>query len=134
MNSLLPKIMFKLVLASSSAMHREAAMVKESYATFDDFWLDFLRAHSKPVTRAFHYAGMLAAIVLGALFAISGHVYLLILAILAPYVLGFASHAFIEHNKPVSLKHPVYSVRGAVQMFALWVSGALAPELSRAGV
>lgn len=109
-------------------------MVKESYATFDEFWLDFLRAHSKPGTRAWHYAGMMAAIGFGTLYALSGPSYLLLLAILAPYVFGFASHALVEHNKPVSLKHPVYSVRGAVQMFALWLTGRLEPELARAGV
>ncbi|MBR2537487.1 MAG: DUF962 domain-containing protein [Hyphomicrobium sp.] len=109
-------------------------MIKESYAAFDDFWLDFLRAHSKPGTRAFHYAGMLAAIWLGVIFALSGHVYQLVLAILAPYVFGFASHALVEHNKPVSLKHPLYSVRGAIQMFVFWATGRLGPELARAGV
>lgn len=109
-------------------------MIKESYATFDDFWLDFLRAHSKPGTRAFHYAGMIAAILLGVLFAMTGQVYLLILAILAPYVFGFASHALIQGNKPVSLKHPVYSVRGALKMFGLWAAGRLSPELARAGI
>lgn len=109
-------------------------MFKERYATFGEFWLDFLRAHSKPATRAFHYAGMLAAIWLGTMFAISGLVYQLVLAILAPYIFGFVSHALVEHNKPVSLKHPIYSIRGAVQMFVLWVTGRLGPELARAGV
>ncbi|HPG88847.1 MAG TPA: DUF962 domain-containing protein [Hyphomicrobium sp.] len=119
---------------SARLREREIVMIKETYATFDEFWLDFLRAHSKPGTRAFHYAGMLAALWLGVMFAMSGQGYLLVLAILAPYVLGFASHALVEHNKPVSLKHPVYSVRGAVQMFVLWAIGRLGPELAKAGV
>lgn len=109
-------------------------IIKERYATFDAFWLDFLRAHSKPGTRAFHYAGMIIAIWLGITFVMTGDVYRLVLALLAPYVLGFVSHALVEHNKPVSLKHPVYSVRGAIQMFVFWATGRLGPELARAGV
>lgn len=77
---------------------------------------------------------MLAAIGFGAMFVMTSRVAYFMLAILAPYVFGFASHALVEHNKPVSLKHPVYSVRGAVQMFVFWATGRLEPELARAGV
>lgn len=109
-------------------------MIKETYATFDEFWPDFLRAHAHPLTRSVHYFGMIVAIVMIAWFLATGDAFLLLLGVLAPYVFGFASHALIEHNQPVSLKHPVYSVRGAIRMFVLWLVGKLGPELKKAGV
>lgn len=102
--------------------------------SYADLWPDFLRAHSKPLTRAAHYFGITAGVGLAGLSFASGDWRLLIAAVAAPYAVGFASHALIEGNQPASFTHPIYSIVNAARMYALWITGSLRPELAKAGL
>jgi hypothetical protein len=101
--------------------------------TFEDFWPYYLRAHSRPETRALHYAA--TTIVAGSFAAwlvTRKNRYL------ASTVLGITpawfAHFAIEQNKPVALEHPVWSISADLLMFSKWLSGGLDNELRRAGV
>jgi hypothetical protein len=48
--------------------------------------------------------------------------------------LAWVAHFFIEHNKPATFKYPFWSFAADWKMWALAVTGRLAPELERAGV
>jgi hypothetical protein len=101
--------------------------------TFEEFWPYYLRAHSRPETRALHYAA--TTIIAGsfaAWLATRNNRYL------ASTLLGITpawfAHFTIEHNKPVALDHPVWSICADLLMFSKWVSGGLDDELRRAGI
>ncbi len=103
--------------------------------SFDQFWLHYLREHSKPVTRALHFAGLLLAMAGGAaiwLWELS--LYLLLGLPLVVYVCAFSGHYLAEHNHPTTYRHPLWSVISFFRMFRYWITGRLTGELRRAGI
>lgn len=87
-----------------------------------------------PATRMVHYAGDVIAIVLMAAFAATLEPSFAITAITTVYAFAWLSHFLIERNNPASFKHPLWSARGGIRMFSLWVSNRLKPELVKAGL
>ena len=109
-------------------------MSAPEYTSYAEFWPGYLRAHSKPLTRAVHYAGTALSIAFfGAALLTFDAVYLLA-AVVTPYGFAWASHVLIQGNKPVSFQYPVWSMVSGVRMFSLWLSGGLPSELAKAGV
>jgi hypothetical protein len=102
--------------------------------TFDEFWPFYLREHSKPVTRALHFAGTTLSLVI-AVFAVAlRRPALLVPALLTGYAFAWVGHFFVEHNRPATFKYPLWSFRGDFKMWGYAVTGKLAAELQRAGV
>lgn len=101
--------------------------------TYPEFWLVYLRAHARPQTRAVHYAGSLLALgclILGA----AADWRFLIAAPLVGYAFAWTAHFGIEHNKPATFGHPLWSLGSDFRMLGLALSGRLRPHLARAGV
>ena len=99
--------------------------------TFEEFWPQYLRAHGDARTRACHVAGTLAgsALVLSAL-AIR-RPWLLVAGLIAGYGPAWYSHAFIEHNKPETLRAPLASLRGDYLMTYHMLRGSIDEEYRR---
>jgi hypothetical protein len=106
----------------------------ERYRSFADFWPFYLREHSKPRTRAFHYAGTSLVVLIAAAAAASGNFWLLIAMPIAGYAFAWGSHAAIERNRPATFKYPLWSLRADFRMWWLWLTGRIGPELRAAGV
>lgn len=104
------------------------------FASFDEFWPDYLREHSRPGTRMLHYIGTLLAA--GCLLrsaarfepAFAG------IALLVGYGFAWLGHAIIERNRPMTFSYPWWSLRGDIRMCALWLRGRLGDELGRHGI
>jgi hypothetical protein len=109
-------------------------MTIADYVTYDEFWPGYLRAHSKPMTRAVHFAGTALAVLFGVAWLMTFATGYLVAAVVTPYLFAWASHVLIQHNKPVSFQYPIWSLVSGARMFALWLSGGLAAELVKAGV
>jgi hypothetical protein len=75
--------------------------------TYSDFWLRYLRAHSRPSTRAMHYIGS---------------------------VLALGTHSALEKNRPETFGHPFWSLFSDYRMLLLALSFRLVPHLHRAGL
>ena len=104
------------------------------YRSFTDFWPFYLREHSRPRTRALHYAGT-TLVIAAALFAILSGRWLWLLAIpLAGYGFAWLAHFAVEKNRPATFTYPLWSLAADFKMWWLWLTGRLGAELERAGV
>jgi len=90
-------------------------------------------AHSKPATRAVHCVGTVAGwILLGA--AIAVHRWWWIAAAVAiSYGLAWISHFFVEHNRPATFEHPLWSWWADQKMVFLTLIGRMDAEVRRCG-
>jgi hypothetical protein len=99
--------------------------------TFDEFWLYYLREHSRPASRALHYLGTACAMA-----ALLAGIFVSPWWLLAVLVVGYGpawiGHFVIEKNKPATFKYPLWSLVSDYKMFGLAITGRLTPELQRA--
>jgi hypothetical protein len=103
------------------------------YTSFAEFWPFYLREHSKPRTRALHYAGTTLVIVIALFAEVTGR-WLWLLAIpLAGYGFAWIAHFKVEKNRPATFTYPLWSLAADFKMWWLWVTGRLRPELEDAG-
>jgi hypothetical protein len=99
--------------------------------TFRDFWPEYVQAHSQLSTRIIHCAGtLLGWMTLGAVLALHRW-WWVPLAIVIPYALAWISHFFIEHNKPASFDHPLWSWWADQRMVALMLVGKMGDEVRK---
>ena len=99
--------------------------------TFAEFWPEYVRAHSRPATRVVHTLGTLGAwMLLGAALA-QRRWWLIAVAIVIPYALAWISHFFIEHNKPASFSHPLWSWWADQRMVLLTLIGRMNDEVRK---
>jgi hypothetical protein len=105
-----------------------------TFATFEEFWPYYLRQHADPRTRALHFVGTTVAfwLIVGA--TLSGRPSLLFAAVPAAYVFAWAGHSLVERNRPATFGSPLWSLRGDIRMYRLWLDGRVARELFRSGV
>jgi hypothetical protein len=102
--------------------------------TYRAFWPFYLAEHSKPATRALHYAG--TAFVFAALAAAiaTRDWWLLLLMPVAGYGFAWAAHFFVERNRPATFTYPFWSLASDLRMFFVWLSGGLSGELRKYNV
>jgi hypothetical protein len=104
----------------------------ERLKTFEDFWPFYVSQHSRPATRALHFAG--TTLVLAAL--VVAVVRLSPWWVLATLFLGYGpawvGHFFIEKNRPATFTYPLWSLRADFRMWRLMLSGKMGPEVERA--
>ncbi len=106
----------------------------ERYQSFDDFWPYYLREHSKPSTRAYHYIGTSLVVGLAAAAIAKRKPWLLAALPVAGYGFAWAGHALSERNRPATFTYPSWSLRADFKMWALGMTGQLKPHLHSAGV
>src|ERR1051325_382068 len=98
---------------------------------FSDFWPYYVRAHSRPRTRVLHAIGSILALAsIGLAFAVSAWFFLA--APLIGYAFAWYAHFFVEHNKPATFGHPVFSPGAHFRILFLVVGGRMDAEVSRA--
>jgi hypothetical protein len=104
--------------------------MSEKYKTFSEFWPFYVCEHSKPETRFLHFIGTLTILPLlaGAIFF---NVYILFLIPLSAYGMAWASHFFVEKNKPATFAYPLWSLFGDFFMFWLMCRGKMELEVLR---
>jgi len=57
----------------------------------------------------------------------------IVLALVVPYALAWISHFFIEHNKPATFEHPLWSWWADQRMVGMMMVGKMEEEVRKAG-
>ena len=101
---------------------------------FKDFWLFYLREHSRRATRVWHYIGTSAALLLLIYALVTQIFWILPLALICGYAFAWVSHGLIEKNKPATFQYPLWSLMSDFKMLFCFVTGKMGKELRRAGI
>jgi hypothetical protein len=103
-------------------------------ATFDEFWPEYLAAHSKPATRLVHYIGPPLGLAYAGACLATGNPLAIVATPLVVYGPLFLSHWLIEGNQPKSFQSAAWSARAEAKMVYLGLTGQLGKELDKYGI
>ena len=104
----------------------------ERYTNYKDFFLFYLKEHSKINTRILHYFGTFGYLSLLISLIITQNYYFIPLILVAGYGPAWIGHFFIEKNKPATFKYPLWSLIGDHHMAYLMITGRLKKRMSKA--
>jgi len=99
--------------------------------SFEEFWPFYVAQHLHPANRALHFLGTSLALAAAAA-ALTLSPWWLLAVPLAGYGPAWAGHFLFEKNRPASFRHPLWSLRGDLRMYALLWRDRMDPELARA--
>jgi hypothetical protein len=102
------------------------------YRSFAEFWPFYLREHSKPRTRALHYAGTTLVVAIALFALLTGRPAWLLAIPLAGYGFAWVAHFMVEKNRPATFTYPLWSLAADFKMWWLWATRRLEPELRKA--
>jgi hypothetical protein len=110
------------------------SLVHGRYSSFAEFWPFYLREHSKPRTRALHYAGTSLVVAIALYALLSGRWWWLLAVPVAGYGFAWVAHFKVEKNRPATFTYPLWSLAADFKMWGFWLTGRLDAELEKAGV
>ncbi len=99
--------------------------------SFEEFWPYYLSEHRRRVTRALHFAGTTAGLLLLGAAIVTTRPALLVWGLAASYGLAWIGHFFVERNRPATFRHPLWSLAADFKMYGLIWRGKLGQELAR---
>jgi hypothetical protein len=103
----------------------------ETYKTFEEFWPYYVKEHAQKSTRTTHAVGTILALsAVGAALLTRKKKYLA-LAPIAGYGFAWASHFFIEKNRPATFTYPRWSLMGDFVMLKKVLEGTMDEEVER---
>jgi hypothetical protein len=101
------------------------------FQSFEDFWPFYVGEHQDPTNRALHYVGTSLAIgTVGAAVLTWNPLWLLATPVVG-YAPAWIGHFVIEGNRPATLKHPIWSIRGDLRMLKMALQGKITAEVER---
>lgn len=98
---------------------------------FGEFWPVYVQAHSDGKTRLMHFVGTLAGWAILVSAVVERRWWWIGLALVVPYALAWISHFFIEHNRPATFEHPLWSWWADQRMVAMMLAGRMRKEVKR---
>lgn len=107
-------------------------MSRQEMKSFQEFWPYYVAEHSKPATRALHFVGTVTATAFLVVLIALGKWYWFPLAFVPGYAAAWIGHFFIEHNRPATFKHPLWSFISDYKMVGLMLAGKMEDEVERA--
>ena len=107
-------------------------MAERELKTFKDFWPYYVREHGRPATRILHAVGTIVSTILVVEMFVTGNWLMLPAALAVGYAFAWAAHFFVEHNRPATFKHPLWSFAADYKMVALMLTGRMKREVARA--
>jgi hypothetical protein len=106
-------------------------MSDPKFETFEDFWPFYVGEHKLPLNRALHYAGTTMAVGTVTAAVVTFNPLWLLATPVVGYGPAWFGHFVLEGNRPATLKHPFYSIRGDFRMLKYALQGKMAAEVDR---
>ena len=100
-------------------------------ATYREFWDFYVREHSKPATRALHFAGTLFGLLLLVWFVWRGTWWLFPFSFVVGYAFAWAAHFLVEKNRPATFEYPLWSFASDYKMMWFMLTGRMGKEVER---
>ncbi|MBX9861878.1 MAG: DUF962 domain-containing protein [Hyphomicrobium sp.] len=100
-------------------------------ASFEEFWPQYLEAHSSGKTRWLHVFGTLLGFGIAAVCLGFGRPLWALSAVGIAYGIAWISHLVFEKNMPATFSNPWWSLRGDMRMVQLALTGGLKSEIAR---
>jgi hypothetical protein len=104
-------------------------MSEPHYASFEEFWPFYVRAHSKKATRTLHFLGVTASMACLAGGLLTKRRWLLAAMPVAGYGPAWIGHFFVENNRPATFTYPLWSLRGDLLMWWRILAGGMDEEI-----
>ena len=106
--------------------------MQRQFATYDEFFLHYLRQHRDPQNRRLHACGTgLGLIVVVASLAL-GHPWFALLFLPIGYGFAWFGHLAVERNHPATWGYPWWSFVSDFRMLALMLTGRLDAWIAKA--
>jgi hypothetical protein len=99
--------------------------------SFHQFWTFYVLAHRQPLTRNLHTVGTLTGWLLLAAGVVLRRPWFVLAALVVPYAFAWFSHFFVEHNRPATFGHPLWSWLADQKMVAMVIGGKMDEEVQR---
>ena len=87
------------------------------FSSFRQFYQYYLSEHTNPLNRRLHFAGCIIVLIVVLTAILAKSLSVLLLAPVFGYGTAWSGHYFIEKNKPVTFKHPIWSLMSDWMMF-----------------
>ena len=99
--------------------------------TFDEFWPEYLAAHSNVRTRIMHVAGTLLGLSFVIVALLTFNPLWMLAGLVSAYGAAWMAHVMFQKNVPKTFTHPLWSVRGDFLMAWLTLTGGIDREMRR---
>lgn len=106
----------------------------QRFSSFRQFWPYYLQEHARAGTRVLHYIGTSLVLAITGLLIASGDWRMLPALPIAGYGFAWAGHMLVEHNRPATFRHPLWSLGADFLLWYRFVMGHSGHDLRRAGV
>jgi hypothetical protein len=107
--------------------------MEERLASFEAFWPYYVAQHRDPANRALHFLGTSLAVASVAAAATLSPWWALMVPLVG-YGPAWIGHYCFEKNKPATFRHPLWSLRGDIRMYALLWRDRMDAEIERSRV
>lgn len=110
---------------------RNGNFMNSEPTNYEEFWDFYVAEHSQPLTRLLHFIGTSLSLVLLVWIIRSGDWIYFPLCLLVGYGFAWASHFFVEKNKPATFKYPLWSLISDYKMSFYMLTGKMNAEVER---
>jgi len=102
-----------------------SSVAEKGFSSFADFYPAYLAEHGNRTCRILHFIGSTCALICIALALLLANPWWLSGAVASGYGFAWIGHFFFERNRPMTFKHPLYSLMGDWVMYWQMLAGRL---------